>query len=123
MTVIKEEDGYSATAKYKDVFIGTQGEDLVELKHNIVDAVNLAFEDKGFEYNINEITLNPDLKSFFDFYKVINTITLSEKIKMDKALLTQYINGEKTSTDSQTKRIFRGVDQIGKELMSAQLFL
>ena len=123
MTIIKEESGYSATSKIKDLFIGTQGEDIVELKSNIVEAVNLAFEDKGITYEINEIELNPDLQSFFEYYNVINSKTLSEKIKMDKTLLKQYISGEKKPTISQTKRIFRGVQQIGKELASAQFFV
>ena len=123
MTVIKEESGYSATAQVKDMFIGTQGEDLDELKNNIVDAVNLSFADEGIAFDINEIILKSDLQSFFDFYKVINAKALSEKIKMDKNLLVQYINGEKKPSVSQTKRIFKGVQQMGKELASIQYFL
>jgi len=123
MTVIKEDSGYSASAKLKDIFIGTQGEDLDELKNNIVEAVNLAFGDNGLTYDISEITLKPDLQSFFDFYKVINAKALSERINMDKKLLAQYMNGEKKPTASQTRRIFKGVQQMGKELASTQFFL
>jgi len=123
MTVIKEESGYSANAQVKDMFIGTQGEDMDELKNNIVDVVNLTFTDKGLIYEINEITLKLDLQSFFDFYKVINAKALSEKIKMDKKLLSQYMNGEKIPSATQTKRIFTGVQQMGKELASIQYFL
>ena len=123
MIVIKEDSGYSASTHLKDMFIGTQGEDLDELKNNIVEAVNLAFEDKGLTYDIGEISLKPDLQSFFDFYKVINAKALSERIKMDKKLLTQYMNGEKKPSSSQTRRIFKGVQQMGKELASTQFFL
>ena len=123
MTIIKEDIGYSASAKVKDAFIATQGDDMDELKNNIVDAVNLAFEEKGLVYTLSEITLKSDMQSFFDFYKVINAAALSERIKMDKKLLTQYMNGEKIPTATQTKRIFKGVQQMGKELASIQYFL
>jgi len=123
MTIIKEDSGYSANAQLKDMFIGTQADDMDELKDNIVDAVNLAFADKGVVYNISEITLKSDLQSFFDFYKVINAAVLSDRIKMDKKLLTQYMNGEKTPSATQTKRIFKGVQQMGKELAAIQYFL
>jgi len=49
MTVLKEDTGYSASTSVKDMFIGTQGDDLDELKKNIVEAVNLSFEDKELE--------------------------------------------------------------------------
>jgi hypothetical protein len=123
MTVVKEDTGYSASGHLKNLFIATEAEDLDELKKNIVNAVNLAFEDKGINYDLDEITLKPDLKSFFDFYKVINARALSERIKMDKTLLTQYINGEKKPSPTQTRRIFRGVQQMGKELAAIQFFL
>ena len=123
MTIIKEDSGYSASTLVKDMFIGTQGEYMEELKENIEEAVNLAFEDKGFKYEINDVTLKLDLQSFFDFYKVINAKALSEKIKMDKKLLTQYISGEKKPSPTQTRRIFKGVQQMGKELASVQYIL
>jgi hypothetical protein len=123
MTVIKEDNGYSASAQIKDTFIGTQAEDMDELKNNIVDAVNLAFADKGVVYDISEITLKSDLQSFFDFYKAINATVLSDRIKMDKKLLVQYMSGEKIPSATQTKRIFKGVQQMGKELAAIQYFL
>ncbi len=123
MTVVKENTGYSATTKMKDIFIGTQGEDMDELKTNIVEAVNLAVEDMNINYEIDEINLKLDVQSFFDFYKVINAKALGDRIKMDKKLLAQYISGEKKPTVSQTKRIFKGVQQMGKELASIQYVL
>ena len=72
MTVTKEDKGYSATASIRNIHINTQGETLDELKDNILEAVNLSFEDKGFDYRVDEIVLKPDLQSFFEFYKVIN---------------------------------------------------
>ena len=94
-----------------------------ELKNNIVETVNLSFEDKGLQYDASEITFKIDLQSFFDFYKVINAKALSERIKMDKKLLTQYISGEKKPSATQTRRIFNGVQQMGRELAAIQYFL
>jgi len=123
MTVMKEDSGYSATASVKEIHINTEGETLDELKQNIVEAVNLSFEDKGFVYKAEEIALKPDLQTFFDFYKVINAKALSERIGMNQSLLAQYIKGIKKPSPSQTQRILKGVQKVGKELASIQFLL
>lgn len=87
-----------------------------KLQTNIVEMLNLSFEDDGFTYIIDEVKLEYDLESFFDFYKVINAKALSERIGMSQSLLSQYINGIKKPSAKQTKRILQGVHQIGKEL-------
>ncbi|MEX2232729.1 MAG: helix-turn-helix transcriptional regulator [Cyclobacteriaceae bacterium] len=120
MTVIKEKNGYSATTSVKEIHINTVGETLDELKANILEAVNLSFEEKGVVYTVDEIALRPDLQSFFEFYKVINVKALSERIGMNQSLLAQYIRGIKKPSPSQTKRILEGVKQVGKELTSIQ---
>lgn len=117
---MKEDSGYSATASIKEVHINTQGETFDELKKNIVEAVNLSFEDKGFVYAVDEITLKPDLQTFFDFCKVINAKALSERIGMNQSLLAQYIKGIKKPSSSQTQRILKGVQDVGEELAAIQ---
>ncbi|MBN2524200.1 MAG: hypothetical protein JXB24_13090 [Bacteroidales bacterium] len=116
MKVIKEEAGYSAYTNVGDDFIGTQGETFDELKEMVLDAVNLAFEDKGLIYTIDEIEFTYDLASFFEFYKVINAKALSQRIGMNQSLLAQYIKGIKKPSPAQTRRILNGVQQIGREL-------
>ena len=123
MTVIKEDTGYSAVTNVGNHLIATEGETYEELKVMALDAVNSTFEDKGFIYTTDEITLKPDLASFFKFYKVINAKALSERIGMNQSLLAQYINGNKKPSPSQTQRILKGVQQVGKELASIQFFL
>lgn len=123
MTVIKEDTGYSAVTNVGNNLITTEGETFEELKAMALDAVNLTFEDKGFIYTTDEIILKPDLASFFEFYKVINAKALSERIGMNQSLLAQYINGNKKPSSSQTQRILKGVQQVGKELASIQFFL
>ena len=123
MTITKEDSGYSATASIKEMHINTEGESLEELKGNVLEAVNLSFEEKGFAYTADEITLKPDMQSFFDFYKVINAKALSERIGMNQSLLAQYIKGIKKPSPSQAQRILKGVQQVGKELASMQFLL
>lgn len=123
MTVVKEDTGYSAFTKVADDFIGTQGDNFDDLKVMILDVVNLTFKDKGFVYTIDEIEFKYDLESFFDFYKVINAKALSERIGMNQSLLAQYIKGIKTPSPVQTKRILKGVQQIGRELSEVSFLL
>jgi hypothetical protein len=103
--------------------LATEGNTFEELKTNILEAVNLAFEDIGFVYNIEEIKFSYDLESFFDFYKVINAKALSERIGMNQSLLAQYIKGNKKPSVIQTRRILQGVHQIGKELSEVNFLL
>lgn len=121
--VIKEKTGYSATALVDDNFIATEAETYDTLKTNVLEAVNLAFEDMDFTYNIKEIQFEYDLASFFDFYKVINAKALSELIGMNQSLLAQYISGIKKPSVPQTKRILYGVQQIGRELSDVRFLL
>ena len=123
ITVTKEETGYSATALISVNFIATEAETFEELKANVLEAINLSFEDKDFVYTIEEIQFEYDLESFFDFYKVINAKALSERIGMNQSLLAQYINGIKKPSITQTKRILQGVQQIGRELSEVQFLL
>jgi hypothetical protein len=123
MTVIKEDTGYSANTLIENNFIATEGNTFDELKINILEAVNLTFEGTGLLYNIDEIKFTYDLKSFFDFYKVINAKALSERIGMNQSLLAQYIKGNKKPSSSQTKRILQGVQQIGRELSEVSFLL
>ena len=123
MEIVKEDVGYSAYTTFKDNFISTQGEDFDELKQNIIEAVNLAFQDDNFIFSIEEIILKPDLQSFFEFYKVLNVKALSERIGMNQSLLAQYISGTKKPSATQTKRILSGVQQVGKELAAIQFLM
>lgn len=123
ITVTKEDTGYSANTLVNNNFIATEAETFEELKTNVLEAINLAFEDKGFIYTIEEIKFEYDLESFFDFYKVINAKALSERIGMNQSLLAQYIKGIKKPSAPQTKRILQGVQQIGRELSEVQFLL
>jgi len=123
MTVVKEDVGYSASTMAEHNFITTEGNTFDELKSNILEAVTLAYEEKGYSYDIDEIKFTYDLESFFDFYKVINAKALSQRIGMNQSLLAQYIKGNKKPSITQTKRILQGVQQIGRELSEVTFLL
>lgn len=123
VTVTKEDTGYSATSSIGSNFIATEAETFEELKANILEAINLTFEEDSYSYEIEEIQFEYDLESFFDFYKVINAKALSERIGMNQSLLAQYIKGVKKPSASQTKRILQGVQQIGRELSEVSFLL
>jgi hypothetical protein len=120
ISIIKEDVGYSATCTIQKKIIGTQGDNYTELQENIVEAVNLAFEEEGFVYTISEIVLNYDMNSFFEFFKVINAKALSERIGINQSLLAQYIKGHKKPSAIQKKRILTGVQELGRELAAVQ---
>ena len=121
--VMKEDKGYSATTKVDNNYIATESESFNELKTMILEALNLAFEEKDIVYTINDMKFEYDLESFFDFYKVINAKALSERIGMNQSLLAQYIKGIKKPSPDQTKKILEGVQQIGRELSEVKFLI
>lgn len=121
MNVEKTNTGYSAYADKYPVY--TTGKDFEELKFMMIEALNLYFEDKGKTVSENDLKITLDLPQFFEFYKVINAKALSGRIGMNQSLLAQYIKGIKKPSPSQTQRILKGVQQVGKELAAIQFLL
>ena len=121
MMVERTNTGYSAYATKYPVY--TVGGSLEELKANMLDSLNLYFEDKGKPVTENNLKITLDLQQFFQFYKVINAKALSERIGINQSLLAQYINGQKNPSPTQTHRILKGVQQVGKELASIQFII
>jgi hypothetical protein len=121
MIVERTNTGYSVYAQNHPV--ATTGKDLIELKSNMVEALNLYFEENGPLITENDIKVTLDLAQFFEFYKVINAKAFSERIGMNQSLLAQYISGKKKPSSSQTQRILKGIQQIGRELAEIRFLL
>ena len=121
MIVEHTNTGYSVYAQNYPV--ATTGKDLIELKSNMVEALNLYFEENGPPVTENDIKVTLDLAQFFKFYKVINAKAFSERIGMNQSLLAQYISGKKKPSSLQTQRILKGVQQIGRELAEIRFLL
>ena len=113
--------GYSAYADKSPAI--TTGENLKELTANMVEALNLYFEDKGRTVTQDDLKFRYDLASLFGFYQVINSRALSRRIGMNPQLLSQYVSGVKKPSVRQVKRILEGVRQIGRELSQLDIAL
>ncbi len=106
--------GYSAYAT--DYMVYTVGSDMEELRSNILEAINLHFEEEGKVVTLENIRITLDLPQFFEFYSVINASALCKRIKMNQSLLAQYISGQKKPSQAQLERIINGIRQVGREL-------
>src|SRR6187397_1528627 len=105
MTIIKEDIGYGATGDVCDRFMVTIGDTYDELKDMILECVNLAFEDLGFIYTFDEINIELDLKSFLQFYKIVDPTVLSKRVGIEKPILSQYLKGTKKPTLAHKRKI------------------
>jgi len=119
VTVEKTNTGFSAFAGDYPVF--TTGKTISELSDNMVEALNLYFEEDGMHVDSKNVNLEIDLKQFFQYYRVINAKFLAERIGMNATLLSQYVQGRKKPSQSQTEKILTGIHQIGKELSELSL--
>ena len=119
ITVEKTDTGYSAYTVNGSVF--TTGKDIPELYENLIEALNLAYEELGYEVTAENLKLNLDLQQFFQYYKVLNANFLAKRIGMNPTLLSQYVRGKKQPSSRQTDKIIRGIQSIGKELADINL--
>jgi predicted RNase H-like HicB family nuclease len=119
ITVEKTDTGYSAYAEEMSVF--TTGQNITELYTNLIEALNLAFEDVGLEVAADDLKLHLDLRQFFQYYKVLNANFLARRIGMNPTLLSQYVRGKKRPSAKQTDKIINGIQSIGKELSEISL--
>ena len=117
--VEKTNTGFSAFAVDYPAF--TTGKTISELSRNIVEALNLYFEDDEIQITQKNINFEIDLKQFFQYYRVINSKFLAERIGMNPALLSQYVQGRKKPSAQQTEKILNGINEIGRELSELSL--
>jgi len=119
MVVEKTETGFSAFSEEYPVY--TTGRTISELIDNAYEASNLYFEDQNIQVTHENLKFEIDFKQFFQYYKVLNSKFLADKIGMNPTLLSQYVQGHKKPSESQTEKILSGIQQIGKELSEINL--
>jgi predicted RNase H-like HicB family nuclease len=116
--VEKTETGFSA---YSDEFsIFTTGRTVPELINNSYEATQLYFEKK-YKVNHENLKFEIDFEQFFQYFKVLNSKFLAERIGMNPTLLSQYVQGHKKPSENQTEKILTGIHQIGQELSDMNL--
>jgi len=113
--IIVEKTGTGFSAYSDEYPIFTTGRTVPELINNSYEATELYFEDK-YEITHENLKFEIDFAQFFQYYKVLNSKFLAERIGMHPSLLSQYIQGQKKPSDKQRDKILLGIRQIGKEL-------
>jgi predicted RNase H-like HicB family nuclease len=116
--VEKTKTGFSAYSEEFPIF--TTGKTISELINNALEATQLNFEDKHIVTHEN-LKFEIDFVQFFQYYKVLNSKFLAEKIGMNPTLLSQYVQGHKKPSENQTEKILSGIHQIGQELSEMNL--
>ena len=119
MIVEKTDTGFSAYSESYSIF--TTGSSIPELVNNAYEAVDLYFEDQNIKVSSENVLFEIDFKQFFQYYKVLNSKFLAEKIGMNPTLLSQYVQGHKKPSTKQTEKILAGIHQIGQELSEINL--
>ena len=119
MIVEKTDTGFSAFSDDYPIF--TTGRTIPELIDNAFEAANLYFEEDRIKITHVNVKFEIDFKQFFQYYKVLNSKFLADKIGMNPTLLSQYVQGHKKPSDSQTEKILLGIHQIGQELSEINL--
>lgn len=119
MMVEKTDTGFSAYCEEYPIF--TTGSSIPRLMDNCITAANLFFDDQDITINHDHLRFEIDFKQFFQYYKVINSKFLADKIDMNPTLLSQYVQGRKKPSDKQAEKIIMGIHQIGKELAEINL--
>lgn len=117
--VEKTDTGFSAFCDDYPIF--TTGRTIPELIDNAMEAANLFFENDNIKLTHDNFKFEIDFKQFFQYYKVLNSKFLADKIGMNPTLLSQYVQGHKKPSDKQTQKILFGIHQIGQELSEINL--
>ena len=94
---------------------------MLELQRNALEAISLFLEETNEKAKKTDIHFVIDFKQFFEYYKVINSKHLAQRIGMNESLLSQYVTGKKQPSKKQIERIVDGLHDIGKELIELSL--
>jgi hypothetical protein len=119
MVVERTNTGFSAYSEEYPIF--TTAESIPALVNSTYEAVNFYFEEQEIVASEENVQFEIDFKQFFQYYKVLNSKFLAEKIGMNPTLLSQYVKGHKKPSSKQTEKILFGIHQIGKELSEINL--
>jgi len=118
--IIVEKTGTGFSAYSDEFSIFTTGRTVPELINNSYEATQLYFEKK-YKVNHENLKFEIDFEQFFQYFKVLNSKFLAERIGMNPTLLSQYVQGHKKPSENQTEKILTGIHQIGQELSDMNL--
>ncbi len=117
--VEKGPDGYGAYREEEGNLIATMGDNLAELKANIIEAYNLY--DPKAKIIEEQIVLAYDLPSFFKLNKFISPSGFATTLKMNKGQLSDYINGKRKPSEKQAKRILIAAKDMARNILEMEI--
>lgn len=116
--VEKTKTGFSAYAEKYAAF--TTGRTVEELQTNMVESLNLLFEEERVVKK-SDLAFQLEITSVFEAYPVINMKALSHRAGMNYTLLVQYATGKKKPSPKQSTIILDSIHEIGRELSELNL--
>ena len=121
--VEKTKTGFSAYAAKYSAF--TTGKTVVELVTNMVESLNLYFEEAGIKKVVSpgDVRFEVDVTSIFELFPVINVKALAGRLGMNYTLISHYATGRKKPSSRQAERILEGIHEIGRELSELRLIV
>src|SRR5260221_2699114 len=128
MTMIKvkvetKKRGFSDYAAKYSAF--TTGKTVMELVTNMVESLNLYFEEAGIKKVVSpgDVRFEVDVTSIFEIFPVINVTALAGRLGMNYTLISHYATGRKKPSSRQAERILEGIHEIGRELSELRLIV
>jgi hypothetical protein len=121
--VVKVEKTGTGFSAYADKYPAyTTGRTLTELTSNMVESLNLYFEEdgKGKVMTAKDLDFQLDLGNLFEVFP-INVKAFANRLGMNYSLLIQYVKGIKKPSAKQTGKILEEMQEIGKELTEISL--
>lgn len=112
-------DGYSAYSNESPIC--TMGKNFADLKKNAIEVTELYYDNR-FEVSEQNFQFTMNLKQFFDYFKVLNSNQIAKRAGINPSLLSQYINGKKKPSLTQTQKLLTGVHQLADELSQISRF-
>ena len=117
----KTRTGFSAYAEKYSAY--TTGKTVESLTENMVESLNLFFEESGSRKRVtaDDLQFEMELTSIFEVFPVINVKALSVRLGMNYTLISQYATGKKKPSARQAEKIMNGIHQVGRELTELRL--
>ncbi len=118
-------DGYAAAFTERGCTIVGTGNSLAEIEASLQDGIDSAAsvsKDEDLEYwEQLKVELSLDVPSIFAYFGTLNVKAFAERIGMNRSLLQQYVSGKKMPGETQSIRILKGINDLGREYLALKV--
>lgn len=121
ITVIveKADEGFFGRILYKDDLILDEASNLDALGKSIR---KLMKRNHGVDTDSIQIEYKYDLSALFEQFSYLKITTVAEKAGINASLLRSYVSGIKHASATQAKKIEDTIHQLGKDLLTVQVY-